>query len=229
MNKEKSKNINLVLKEYEKELHRFKTLLLTSYHYLKQTISNGDEAFVNIISISTLLRQAIELLIFSTLKTQEENDDLMEKLKNLQTKKFIDKMDKINPNWFPIPIYKVECEWTKEDLNKKNIDTNSNPKKILWISKNNCINKKILMKHYDFISNFIYYKNLNYEFDWNDKNQTNHILGVSNNIINDLNELIKSYFIHLEDHDFVLYITLDQEGNKLEVLPSTVLDEIDKN
>lgn len=83
-------------------------------------------------------------------------------------------------------------------------------KKIIWKNKENTINKKDLINHYKYLSNFIHYENLlkSKQKKWNSDNFIKYTLWKLNKIIVDIMEHTNKHIVHLPDEDWIFFINV---------------------
>lgn len=208
--------INTAFNEYQNEMKKLQILVKTSREYLLSAAhpSNKKIPYLHLSVVSLFLRQAIELIIFSSLVVNRSEYSKNEDLSSWNINKVIKEIEKINSNWFHRAIEEVEVDFDKKDLDeikKMNIQLHPDQnKKIIWKDKKNVINKNDLVSHYTYLSNFIHYENLlkiNPK-KWNSDNFIKYTLLKLNKISVDIMELTNKHIVYLPDEDWIFFINV---------------------
>ena len=195
--------------QYINEMTKFRQLLLSSEEYLIEVSDPDIEGipYLEISIVSLFLRQAIELLIFSSLLIDKRRFILQNKCKNWNIKNVILGIEKINKEWFAKPI---------KELEEESIDIDRKLKEFFFEEKKNIIEKKDIIEYYDYLSNFIHYENILKENkkEWKSQNYINDILINFKKILSNLIELTSSFIIKISDSDYVFYININNKKVK---------------
>ena len=208
--------INVAFNEYQNEMKKLQILVKTSREYLLSAAhpSNKKNPYLHLSVVSLFLRQAIELIIFSSLVVNRSEYSKNEDLSSWNINKVIKEIEKINLNWFHRAIEEVEVDFDKKDLDeikKMNIQLHPDQnKKIIWKDKENVINKNDLVSHYTYLSNFIHYENLlkiNPK-KWNSDNFIKYTLLKLNKISVDIMELTNKHIVYLPDENWIFFINV---------------------
>ncbi|MGL5591135.1 MAG: hypothetical protein ACRDCF_00125 [Mycoplasmoidaceae bacterium] len=211
MNKNKLIHAN----EYLIEMKKIDFLMDHSGEFLFNAKKNADETipYLQISVASLFLRKSIEVLIFSTLVMDREKYKLEKESSYWNIKYVIKAIEKINPNWFPVPITIEDLTIKSDDLSfgdlkEKENNTKIFKAKIKWINKEDNedkVDKNILIEYYDYLSGFIHYENhLSKERkNWNDKSFINDTISKLYKIEYDIKNLIKIFSIQLPNDDTI--------------------------
>lgn len=207
--------IEKAFQEFISEMEKFRILIFTAREYIlsSQTNSNKEDGipYLQISIASLLLRQAIELLIFSNLLIDKRKYEIIQKCKNWRIQKVIKGIEEVNKNWFPKALKIIEEEWTIEEINNLKIDINSQPKKDIWVDKET-INKEDICNFYDYLSDFIHYENhFKKSKEWGNKNFIQNTLSTLSNICWSLIHLTNTFTIEISSTDFMFYVNINND------------------
>ena len=198
--------------QYINEMTKFRQLLVSSQEYLIEVSDPDIEGipYLEISIVSLFLRQAIELLIFSSLLIDKRRYILQKKCKNWNIKNVISGIEKINTDWFPKSIELIS---TDEEIKEPLINIYKKLKNCFFEDKKSVVKKDDIIEYYNYLSDFIHYENILKENkkEWESKDYINTILMNLKKVLSNLMELTSSFAIKISDTNYVFYININNK------------------